>query len=156
VKKQSKTAAIRTLLTQGKTVSEIAKKLKTAPASVYQVRHRMKKEEQEAREIDPVNTPLAYSTGMRGKYAHLYGQLHVLPEPVQEAVQVFPDDPVNHPSHYMVGGIEVIDFIRAKNFSYLLGNVIKYVSRSQHKGHYLEDLKKAQWYLTRAIEEAQQ
>ncbi len=180
MKKQSKTAAIRALLEQGKTVAEIAKKLKVKAAAVYQVRYQMRrhfdigakafdarhqgaeqqevkaKEEQEAREIDPVNTPLAYSAGMRDKYAHLYGQLHVLPEPVQEAVQVFPDDPVNHPSHYMVGGIEVIDFIRAKNFSYLLGNVIKYVSRSQHKGNYLEDLKKAQWYLTRAIEEAQQ
>jgi hypothetical protein len=177
VKKQSKTTAIRILLIQGKTVADVAKKLKVKPAAVYQVRYRMRKEEQEAREIDevkaakakvlgkmideaakkepvdiyttdPVNTPLAYSAGMRDKYD--------VQEPVQEVVQVFPDDPVNHPSHYMVGGIEVIDFIRAKNFSYLLGNVIKYVSRSQHKGHYLEDLKKAQWYLTRAIEEAQQ
>jgi transposase-like protein len=174
VKKQSKTAAIRTLLTQGKAVADVAKKLKVKPAAVYQVRYRMRKEEQEAQETekywgmineateaakaakeelidiytaDAVNTPLAYSAGMRGKYD--------VQEPVQEVVQVFPDDPVNHPSHYMVGGIEVIDFIRAKNFSYLLGNVIKYVSRSQHKGNYLEDLKKAQWYLTRAIEEAQ-
>ena len=145
MRKQSKTAAIRALLEQGKTVTEIAKKLKTAPASVYQVRHRMKKEEQEAQETEKY---WAISAGMRDKYD--------VQEPVQEVVQVFPDDPVNHPSHYMVGGIEVIDFIRAKNFSYLLGNVIKYVSRSQHKGHYLEDLKKAQWYLTRAIEEAQQ
>jgi hypothetical protein len=146
VKKQSKTVAIRTLLTQGKTVADVAKKLKVKPAAVYQVRYRMRKEEQEAREIDPVNTPLAYSTG-RGKYA--------VPEPVQEVVQVFPEDPVNHPPHYKKGGIEVIDFIEAKRFGYHLGNVIKYVSRSQHKGHYLEDLKKAQWYLTRAIEEAQ-
>lgn len=155
MKKQSKTAAIRALLEQGKTVADVAKKLKVKPAAVYQVRWRMNNARMSkpiAREIDtytadPVNAPLAYSAGMRGKYD--------VQEPVQEVVQVFPDDPVNHPSHYMVGGIEVIDFIRAKNFSYLLGNVIKYVSRSQHKGNYLEDLKKAQWYLTRAIEEAQ-
>ena len=61
-------------------------------------------------------------------------------------------DNVNHPTHYKVGGIEVIDFIESKNFSYNLGNVIKYVSRADHKGNKLEDLKKAQWYLTREIE----
>jgi len=61
-------------------------------------------------------------------------------------------DVVNHPAHYKVGGIEVIDFIESKNFSYNLGNVIKYVSRADHKGNKLEDLKKAQWYLTREIE----
>ena len=60
-------------------------------------------------------------------------------------------DNVNHPAHYKVGGIEVIDFIESKNFSYNLGNVIKYVSRADHKGNKLEDLKKAQWYLTREI-----
>lgn len=60
-------------------------------------------------------------------------------------------DTVNHPAHYKVGGIEVIDFIESKNFSYNLGNVIKYVSRADHKGNKLEDLKKAQWYLTREI-----
>ena len=60
-------------------------------------------------------------------------------------------DNVNHPTHYKVGGIEVIDFIESKNFSYNLGNVIKYVSRADHKGNKLEDLKKAQWYLTREI-----
>jgi len=60
-------------------------------------------------------------------------------------------DVVNHPAHYKVGGIEVIDFIESKNFSYNLGNVIKYVSRADHKGNKLEDLKKAQWYLTREI-----
>jgi hypothetical protein len=61
------------------------------------------------------------------------------------------DDKVNSPAHYKVGGIEVIDFIESKNFSYNLGNVIKYVSRADHKGNKLEDLKKAQWYLTREI-----
>jgi len=61
-------------------------------------------------------------------------------------------DMVNHPPHYKAGGIETIDFIEAKELSYHLGNVIKYVSRADHKGNKLEDLKKAQWYLARAIE----
>ena len=34
-------------------------------------------------------------------------------------------DPVNHPAHYKVGGIETIDFIEAKNLDYNLGNVVK-------------------------------
>lgn len=60
-------------------------------------------------------------------------------------------DVVNHPPHYKVGGIEVIDFIESKGLTYNLGNVVKYVSRADHKGNKLEDLKKAQWYLNREV-----
>ena len=60
-------------------------------------------------------------------------------------------DNVNHPLHYKTGGIETIDFIEAKDLGYHLGNVIKYVTRAKHKGNELEDLKKAQWYIERAI-----
>jgi len=58
---------------------------------------------------------------------------------------------VNHPPHYKVGGIETIDFIEAKGLDYCLGNVVKYITRADHKGNKKEDLLKAQWYLTRAI-----
>lgn len=61
-------------------------------------------------------------------------------------------DKVNHPDHYVYGGIETIDFINAKELGYELGNVVKYVSRAEHKGEPLEDLKKAQWYLNHKIE----
>ena len=61
------------------------------------------------------------------------------------------EDTVNHPPHYKVGGIETIDFIEAKGLDYCLGNVVKYITRSEHKGNKKEDLLKAQWYLTRAI-----
>ena len=65
-------------------------------------------------------------------------------------------DNVNAPSHYTVGGIETIDYLRAKLgplafLGYCMGNVIKYVSRHQFKNG-LEDLKKAQVYLSWAIE----
>lgn len=63
-------------------------------------------------------------------------------------------DPINNPAHYKIGGIETIDFIEAKNLGYNLGNVVKYITRADHKGNKLEDLRKAQWYLTRAIETA--
>ena len=60
-------------------------------------------------------------------------------------------DPVNHPTHYKVGGMETIDFIEAKDLSYHLGNAVKYISRADHKGNRLQDLEKAKWYLERAI-----
>ncbi len=58
---------------------------------------------------------------------------------------------VFHPEHYNKG-IEVIDFILDQKFSYIEGNVVKYISRYKKKNG-LEDLKKAQWYLNRVIEE---
>ena len=60
-------------------------------------------------------------------------------------------DPVNHPSHYKVGGIETIDFIEAKGLNYNLGNAIKYITRADYKGSKAQDLAKAIWYLRREI-----
>jgi hypothetical protein len=60
-------------------------------------------------------------------------------------------DNVNHPPHYKIGGIETIDFIEAKSLNYNLGNVVKYLTRADHKGNKLEDLQKAQWYLAREL-----
>ena len=67
------------------------------------------------------------------------------------SMAVYAEDKVNHPSHYKVGGIETIDFIEAKQLDYHLGNVVKYISRADHKDEKLENLKKAQWYLNRAV-----
>jgi hypothetical protein len=63
-------------------------------------------------------------------------------------------DPVNHPAHYKVGGIETIDFIEAKKLGYHLGNAVKYISRADHKGNRKQDLEKAKWYIDRAIAQA--
>ena len=63
------------------------------------------------------------------------------------------DDPVNSPKHYAFSKVETIDAIEAWGLGYCLGNVVKYVSRHAHKGHPVEDLKKAKWYLERAIRE---
>ena len=60
-------------------------------------------------------------------------------------------DAVNHPAHYKVGGIETIDFIEAKKLNYNLGNVVKYITRADHKANREEDLMKARWYLNREI-----
>lgn len=66
-------------------------------------------------------------------------------------------DMVNHPKHYTKGGIETIDFMKAKLSpegyqGYLAGNVIKYITRYPDKNG-LEDLKKAQTYLNWLIRE---
>lgn len=63
---------------------------------------------------------------------------------------------VDHPKHYNAGRIEVIDAIEDWKLGFHLGNVVKYVARAEHKGKPLEDLKKAQWYLNRAIEKLEQ
>jgi hypothetical protein len=64
------------------------------------------------------------------------------------------NDPVNHPSHYTDGKIEVIDFIEDKKLGFHLGNTVKYISRAGKKNQdkTIEDLKKAAWYLNRYIE----
>lgn len=64
------------------------------------------------------------------------------------------NDNVNNPAHYIAGGIETLDYIKAKVKdypSYAAGNILKYVSRYEHKNG-IEDLKKAQFYLNDLIE----
>jgi len=61
-------------------------------------------------------------------------------------------DDVNNPTHYNKQGIEVIDVIEAYTpNSPHLANVLKYVCRHSYKGTPVKDLKKAAWYLHRAI-----
>lgn len=65
---------------------------------------------------------------------------------------------VDHPDHYTTGGIEAIDYLRAKltpeEFrGFLLGNCLKYLSRAGRKGDRAVDLEKAAWYLDRLIAE---
>lgn len=61
---------------------------------------------------------------------------------------------VNHPNHY--GGkdnpYEAIKVIEAWRLGFNLGNTVKYISRAGKKDILLQELKKAQWYLTREIE----
>jgi hypothetical protein len=62
-----------------------------------------------------------------------------------------PVDMVNHPPHYTQGGIETIDYIRAKMspeeyIGYLRGNIFKYNTRIGLKGDSVEDSGKIAWY----------
>jgi hypothetical protein len=67
-------------------------------------------------------------------------------------------DQVNSPGHYTAGGIETIDYMRAKASpeefrGYLRLNALKYLSRAGLKGDAVTDLKKAAWYINRMIGE---
>ena len=61
---------------------------------------------------------------------------------------------VNHPDHYNSGQYEVVDVIDDAGFGegFCLGNALKYILRAKHKENYVEDLKKAKWYLEYIIQ----
>ena len=68
------------------------------------------------------------------------------------------EDVVNSPSHYNNGSIECIEGIQASMSTeafagYLKGNCMKYLWRYDYKGKPVEDLQKAQCYLTKLIKE---
>ena len=68
------------------------------------------------------------------------------------------EDVVNNPSHYTTGGIENIDYIKAKLTEeqyqgFLLGNALKYLGRANHKSNFDQDLGKAQFYVNRLVKE---
>jgi len=82
-----------------------------------------------------------------------------------------PPDPPAHdadvinPDHYKVGGIEAIDYMRAKSTpeefeGYLRLSAIKYLSRVGHKnGDHdaarAEEYKKALWFIERLVRECE-
>lgn len=65
-------------------------------------------------------------------------------------------DPVNDPAHYKRLSPEPIAVIEAWGLGFCLGNVVKYIARAGSKpgAAEVEDLRKAAWYLNRAIEAA--
>lgn len=113
---------------------DVALKLNCNPQYVYVVRSQMKKAGKigAAPVIEPAAEPVVEPTG-------------------DVAPQGYLMDLINNPPHYTDGGIEVIDFIEAKRLDYHLGSVVAYVSRAGKKDDELADLKKARWYLDRAI-----
>jgi len=98
---------------------------------------RQERRNYEAQSNELVNpTPVIGGTGVRGTYVPL---------------ALDAGDAVNAPAHYTEGGIETIDFIRAKlsheQFKgYCRGNALKYLSRAELKGG-VEDYRKAAVYL---------
>ena len=56
-----------------------------------------------------------------------------------------------NPQHYTSGGIQPIEYIDANKLGYYEGNILKYITRYKMKNG-VEDLRKAQWYLERLID----
>jgi len=74
-----------------------------------------------------------------------------------DAVHAKRVDMVNHPPHYKVGGIETIEYIKAKLSKeeyrgYLKGNILKYGSRVGYKDSAAQDAGKLAWYAQRLAE----
>jgi len=73
------------------------------------------------------------------------------PEEEREFERVEQHNNPIEPNHYTKMAISPLEYIEANNINYTIGNVIKYVSRYENKNG-LEDLKKAQWYLSHVID----
>ena len=129
------------------TVAAVAKEFKTTYQIAYMVKKKM--EENAVKDADRMYEISKGRREQRWKTLELLGS----DTSIKEAITMTEPkaDPVNHPAHYKVGGIETIDFIEAKSLGYNLGNVVKYITRSDHKGNRLQDLEKARWYLDREI-----
>ena len=113
--------------------AEVAKKFKMTPSYVYKL----------SKDVKPLTKSSIKEEVMSLSVANRIKMLQM--------AKLHTEDIVNHPPHYKVGGIETIDFIEAKKLNYNLGNVIKYITRADHKGSRNEDLKKALWYLNREL-----
>ena len=66
-------------------------------------------------------------------------------------------DNVNHPKHYLVGGLEAIDIIASRLtkeefIGYLKGSKLKYDLRYPFKGIPEEDLAKSEWYKNKLVD----
>jgi hypothetical protein len=60
---------------------------------------------------------------------------------------------VDHPDHYNMGSIEVIDAIEDWDLDFRLGNAVKYIARAGRKNEDVQqDLEKALWYIKRYID----
>ena len=177
--KVNKSAVIRKLHDEGKTIKEIKAKTGYSDALVrivlrnyekktkgkaqfksprsrlindlFQVKKAMDAIEKKDIQADWENKKAFWKT-MKKQYGEATSQVMdelVDPKPFFGEIT---SDLVNHPPHYRDGGIEVIDFIEAKDLNYRLGNVVKYVSRAGKKNSDpVQDLEKAAWYLQREI-----
>jgi hypothetical protein len=118
----------------------VVKATGASPKTVYSVRWKMRQEQKDSViDLTIAGSPLRPKTRLLSG-TDIYN--------ITKGKEV---DLVNNPPHYTTGGIETIDFIEAKGLGYNLGNVVKYITRADHKGNRIEDLQKAKWYLEREI-----
>ena len=156
-KKLTRAAKMREYFTANPTATtaEVAKKFKTTYQVAYMCKRGMQEnavEDMATRFQERKRAPRWIPMGITSSNESVKPRGHEVITPItMEEPQA---DPVNHPAHYKVGGMETIDFIEAKDLSYHLGNAVKYISRADHKGDRKQDLEKAKWYIERAIAQA--
>lgn len=146
--KVNKSAIIRKLHDEGKTVKEI--KAKTGYSDTL-VRIVLRNYEKKTRKFKVTRKDLLNE--IKPAINVLFGD-KAEKKPYMKAAFEKPDF-VNRPPHYRDGGIDFLDYAEAKGLTenaYLF-NVVKYVSRAGKKvgANPVEDLKKAQFYLSREI-----
>jgi hypothetical protein len=103
-------------------------------------------------------TTIEKITNLKKYLFDVIGYTYKMVEEIQEtgtldpALQPYPlkDNDAISPQHYQQGRIQVLDFITDRKFTYLEGNIVKYICRYKTKNG-LEDLEKAQYYLNELI-----
>lgn len=154
--KRNKLEQVIEMCRQGLTPAMITKKTGLSKSYVYNVRSKHKAEIEAKPKAKAKVKPLTLDeVGLKDSLARARGEAPItfnIATPISFTPTKSLDDMVNSPPHYTTGGIETIDFIEAKELNYHLGNVVKYITRSGHKGDKLKDLEKAQWYLNREID----
>jgi len=147
-RKNSQAQKIRVYMTANpdKSVSQVAKDLGFKYHVVYMAKRNMTKRANklaaQGHRMNPITGKILMQAAEPLKGA----------KPYQIEMHEPKSDPVNHPAHYKVGGIETIDFIEAKRLNYNMGNAVKYITRADHKGSRKQDLEKAVWYLKRELD----
>ena len=120
--------------------AHVAKELGVSPQAVYSVRYEENKKKKQVKKDKPVWVSRAFTSNSS-----------IVEKLDAGANGTSAVDMVNHPPHYKVGGIETIQFIKAKlskeeYVGYLRGNVLKYASRLGAKSNAPEDAGKMAWY----------
>jgi len=146
----TKANQIRELLTTRNDLSvrQIAEQVKVTDSMVYYVKSHMKKKDVKVKASPKKLSNLLYNVSK--------GRAKKAAKPISNDIASTKGDKINSPAHYTAGGIETIDFIKAKLTKeqyegYLLGNIIKYSSRMGLKGEAKDDAGKLHWY-TRELE----
>jgi hypothetical protein len=156
--KQAKASKVREFVLLNPNISAkfIAEKFSVPLQSIYNIRYHLKKKLAEKGQVlkRSANTDEQVTQVKVTRIEQLLNEWNppkVPPTSEPLPITFVQPDPVNHPAHYTHGGIETIDFIKAKltpeEFrGYLKGNILKYGSRIGHKENDMQDAGKLAWY----------
>lgn len=136
---------VRELMGKGLSAKEISEKTDLSLNTVYTYMSQIRKEKNGKAEVKAETEQVEIK---KTESKNSIGQA----EPQEKKV-----DMINHPPHYTKGKYETIDVIMdvtqhlGGREGYLVGNIIKYLSRYYFKNG-IEDIEKAQWYLNKLLE----